>query len=354
MTTSDGIESRDKKFRLIFHIGAGKTGTSSIQESLRQSTDSLHRSGIDYWGLMLEFAPVQKFIWQKPPATKEFLSLEDDEAKKQVYEALSESIQVSREQGFNTAIWSNEWFFGREKNVLPALKLLKDDGCQVEIISYVRRHDAWARSAYVQWGIKHKSYQGPIRPFKQYIKERPVRFFGTLKPWMEAFPDTFVLRNFDTAKDVVQDFLWVSGISSDVSSVRVNEAPSAEELLLRAIYNDSVKGEALPVQFDRRFQSRHLDFSRKPSDWLASLMPTRDDLSGVLEETQADREQVNRLLEAAHQPPLSDAPTPVKKAEVDGEILNAALIQMIFHQNKRIHALERRVRELMTEKGSDQ
>ena len=55
-----------KKIELILHIGAGKTGTSSIQETLRNNSLALNDQHVKYLGLMLEFAE-HKYDYSKLP-----------------------------------------------------------------------------------------------------------------------------------------------------------------------------------------------------------------------------------------------------------------------------------------------
>ena len=265
---------KTQPFRLIFHIGAGKTGTSSIQASLNEARQQLNEEGYDYWGLMLEFAPVILYQWQKASASKEFLSLDPQTATEQVTNVLSQSISSAQASGIHTA----EWFFGRHSSVIPALKALEEAGVEIQTVAYVRRHDAWAKSAYVQWGLKHKTYRGPLIPFKDYIKKRPVAFAGTLRPWLEAFPDTFLLRNFDEAGNVVDDFRTTLGITAELPDVRTNESPSPEELFFRSLYNNTVRDEAPPVNFDRLFQTNQITVHGSPVCWLQSLLPTDSDL----------------------------------------------------------------------------
>ena len=55
-------------------------------------------------------------------------------------------------------IWSNETFLGNDAIVFPAVQRLTEAGVgALRIVAYVRRPDAWAQSAYLQWGIKHKT-----------------------------------------------------------------------------------------------------------------------------------------------------------------------------------------------------
>lgn len=340
-----------KPFRLIFHIGAGKTGTSSIQTSLKEATDTLRSNGYDYWGLMLESAPVKLYDWQKASVSKDFPALQPTAAVNQLQSVLEQSIAASRDQGIHTAIWSHEWFFRRHHNVIPALKAVEAEDVRIEIVAYVRRHDAWAKSAYVQWGLMHKTYHGPLMPFRQYIKERPVRFARTLGAWAKAFPNSFHLRNFDVAGDVVKDFVAALNLPKSIPSIRVNEAPGSEELFLRALFNNGVQGQSFPVDFNRRFQLKRPDFTLNPNEWLASLLPTEEDLGAVAEDAADDCSAVNWMLEANCQPVLTKHDPKSKPSPIDLEKLTAAIVQIVFRQNEKLRKLQNQVNQLTKNTG---
>src|SRR6266545_260795 len=145
-------------FQLIVHIGNGKTGTSSIQETLRLSQDKLRQRGIVYLGLNLEHVPDKKYEWQRASGSEKFHALDAEVATAQLFEILHSAVNFVKSLGISRAIWSNEWLFARGKAAVPALSALAADGVEVKILAYVRRHDAWARSSYIQWGLKHKTY----------------------------------------------------------------------------------------------------------------------------------------------------------------------------------------------------
>lgn len=338
---------------VIFHIGAGKTGTSSIQGTLLKSFDQLKENGIYYMGLMLEHAPVKLFKWQHASAIKEFLALENEEAQFQVEKVIKDSIDILKEKGIHTIIWSNEWFFGRHVSVLNPMMRLKKNGHNVKVIAYVRRHDAWAKSAYNQWGIKHKTYQGPIISFKEYIKKRPVRFAGAFKPWDQFFGKEFVLRNFDQVGDVVNDFAEVASIEkSFLINDRVNETPGDEELIIRAIFNDKRKQDVMPVVFERTFQAIHIDFKKNPVEWVNSLLPNEHDLSEVVEESREDQVLVNELLEERDQPLLSFEEKKVKPVKIDHDIAYSVLFQILERQAIQIQTLRKELNEVKSKVGS--
>lgn len=336
---------RDDKFSLVFHIGAGKTGTSSVQRSLREARTFLRSRGYDYWGLMLEHAPIVKYEWQKPSVRKEFISLSPEVAAGQVADLLAASIDQSKSDGIRTAIWSHEWFFNKGDYVIPALKALEEQGVEVRIVVYVRRHDSWARSAYIQWGIKHKTYKGPIKPFNVFIAERPVGFSGAIRKWRQEFPRTLVLRNFDAADDVVRDFVAALGLPQEIPSTRVNETPDDEELFLRALFNNTIRGEALPMEFDRHFKPGKLEEAGNPIEWMLSLLPDDEDLAQVRANSVDDRDILNEWLVSAGQPPLEEGPIHRKPLALDKDKLLRRLIAITTRQSLRIRQLQRQLQE---------
>lgn len=338
--------------KIIFHIGAGKTGTSSIQGTLMNSAERLKECGIYYLGLMLEFAPVKMYPWQKASATKQFLALDNKQAEEQVETVLRKTIEVLQGAGIHTIIWSNEWFFGRHGSVLNPMKRLEQSGHDISVIAYVRRHDAWARSAYSQWGIKHKTYPGKIIPFNEYIKKRPVGFAGAFKPWDQFFGEKFILRNFDRIDDVVDDFSNVFLIEKNILiKNRVNESPGNEELILRALFNDKRDHDVMPVAFERLFQIVHIDFKRDPVDWLNELLPKSEELKKVQEATLDDQLEVNALLARRGQPELSFEEKPVKPLEINGNIAYSVLFQLIERLAIQVNDLRVEIKNL---KGSSE
>jgi len=335
-----------EKFKLYFHCGAGKTGTSSIQNALRLGRDELKKHNVQYWGLMLEFAPVKKYDWQVASESKRFLKLNVVEALVQVEEVVRESIAIAVKEGVEAAVWSNELFFGRHDTVLGALKKMEREGLSIDVIMYLRRHDAWAKSAYVQWGIKHKTYSGKVKTFKEYIKERPVRFFDSVKPWVDAFDRNFYLCNFDEIQDVVSHFLSIISMDGKVRSCRVNETPTPEELVLRKLFNDRVAGEAMPSRFDQLVGSRTIDAGLDIANIIDELMPTSDDLEMVSVDSKEDRRLVNEVLEKFNQKPLKSDRLIVQNAEFSHEMMLGYLAQIVINQGVKIESLQKQLQDL--------
>jgi hypothetical protein len=337
-----------KPMRWIFHIGAGKTGTSSIQFTLRDGQPQLRADGVWYLGLMLEHAPTKHFPWQVFGGTDSFHKLSQEEGERQLRIVIQDTVARAREAGVHTLIWSSESFFDRFDKALGPLHDLVNQGVDLQLVAYVRRHDAWARSAYVQWAIKHKTAKGPVLPFEEWVKNRPPVFAPTLNRYEANFPGRLIVRNLDQAGDAVGDFLQVTGLAHlGLTHVRDNVTPDNAEVLMRAVFNTGIREAALPMLFDRII-GRHTSFADTPDGYLAKLMPDSDDLQAVRQHCEDDRHQINQFLRAQGQDELADDMLTAKPAVVDSDRLLMALARLCVFQMKRLENLEGQIKTLMT------
>jgi len=355
---SDDRTSEEKPFRLIFHIGAGKTGTSSIQKTLRDHQERLKKQGFWYLGLMLEYAPKIYFPWQKRYNIAEFFKSSEEFSQAQLADALSLVLPEIKNRGCHTAIWSNEYFFPKSGYVLGALSKIRNMNIDVRIIAYVRRHDAWAWSAYIQWGLKHKGYKGRIKPFEAWSQawKKKFCFLNDLQPWLENLTQSVFVRNYDAVGDVVLDFFQVADIDcADLSTNRANETPTPEELLLRTLFNDQVGAESPPTNFDRSFAMMDIDYRQSLDEVLNRLMPSSKALEQVFLETQTDRRAISALLEQQGQPPMMESSLDIKPMTPDVSRVVAALARIVMRQSQQITEMRTEIDDLTTEmKGAHQ
>lgn len=332
--------------RFIFHIGAGKTGTSSIQFTLRHGAPLLHRHGVWYLGLVMEHAPVRRFPWQVPGGTDAFHALSQEEGERQLEAVLQATVAAAREQGVHTLVWSSESFFDRYDKALPPLQRLAEQGIEVTILAYVRRHDAWARSAYAQWAIKHKTNTGPVLPFSEWVARRRPAFAPTLQAYEAAFPGRVRVRNLDAAGDAVDDFLNATGLDGmALQPIRENVTPDDTELLARALFNDGVKEKAFPMLFDR-LVGRHTRFDATPAGWLETLVPTREQLAQVHADAAEDRAVVDGFLDREGQALLPQSLASAREPAIDESRLLMAMSRLVMLQARRIENLEGRLKKL--------
>ena len=335
------------RLTLVVHIGDGKTGSSAIQRLLRTEAGILAGGGFSYLGLMLEFAPLKKYEWQRDTRIEAFHALKSDRAAMELAEVLEASAADARRRGLRGLVLSNETLLGRSAAAIEALLKVSAAGIDVRPVVYVRRHDAWARSGYAQWGLRHKTYSGPVKDFAQWCESRRLALYPKLEPWLDAFGDAVSVRNFDATPDVARDFLGVLGIDAEpAAQVRANETPAIEELALRALFNHQLPTATPPVRFNKLLGAGDVDFRLSLGDWLRTRMPSQEQLAELVSRYADDREAVNAALKARGQPPLSTDPLQHAEVELDQEALIGAVFQLLVRQAQRVEVLEDKLAKL--------
>ena len=298
------------KVKLIVHIGSGKTGSSSIQAVLEVGRTALLHHGAKYLGIMLEHAEnEQRKPWQvRTGSDKFFYGCDALKANLQLYDVLKGALEAAEAQRIDTLIWSNEWLFEHAAHAAPTLMRLAIEGYEVKVQCYVRAHDGWARSAYVQWGIKDRQEYGVIRPFSSWLKGRTggtsLRFYDALRPWADHFHDNLRIFNYDTKPDVVAHFLAVNCLPS-LPSIKENVAPSLAETEMWALYNHRAFDGAPPAEFEQTLLAvRAMPDSYIELFELDRLLPSTYDLEQLRAECDPDRQSINLLLERCNEPQL--------------------------------------------------
>lgn len=331
---------------LRVHIGHGRAGSSSIQAALSAGQEPLSRLGVSYLGLMLENATSdRRAAWQANDGSPTFFQdLSPDAASAELYDVLARELDALSDAGSSVAIWSNEWILPRAPHVLPALARLREHH-RVTVQCYVRRHDSWARSAYIQWGIKHKTYEGPVRSFGDWLEvfgERDFRFFPLITPWAQEFGDDFQLFNFDAAGDVVAHFLAANGIEGVASEV-ANASPLPEVLAAQAVFNSMSSGEVLPEAFDKLARRVGAPLRIPPLD---QLMPSTDELRAIVEARQDDVAELNALLRARGEPQLDVRSALSDLGHPSDWQLDGFILQFVLGLATDVRRLERELADL--------
>lgn len=345
-TKTNERSSSQHPLRFIFHIGAGKTGTSSIQRTLAANADVLRSQGYWYLGQMLERADALIYPWQRAAAAEQFHSMDASTASAQLSEVIQSTVDDARRKGIHTLIWSNESFFKRHQKTHAPLSMLQHRGVQISIVAYVRRHDAWAQAAYMQWGIKHKIDEGPIQPFRSWIEKRWPSFVSSLDELDRVFPGCLAVRNFDAVEDAVTDFLEIAKLpSADIRPVRSNDTLTHAELLLRAIYNGQFFDKVHPTRFDEsigKLEGMH----ETPIAHLLRLMPSHRDLQAVVERCKEDREALDKRLASQNQSPIDTSTLTPYGSSLCVDSLTNILCHLVVSQAMRLKDLETVVHDL--------
>jgi len=328
-----------KKIKLIVHIGSGKTGSTSIQQTLRVNTAFLDANKTHYLGLMFENSPVKKYEWQIPSGW--FLLKKDPtNGFYQLAEILNETLIALKQNGVEKAIWSNESLMEQPSEIIPILKGLQNTGVDVCIVGYIRRHDAWARSAYVQWGIKHKTYSGKIKPFKEWFSADKANFNQYLQHWVKEVWNEISIRNFDVYPNVTKDFFDYIGLRGSYNNIRSNDTPSSISLYLWSIFNNQIEQPVLPAELYELLHDSNLLSNPIIDLEFDELFPSLEDLKKVQIDTEEDREKINSILQKMGQSPILQNELKEKGNLVTQTQINTALLQMLKHQNDELRAIK--------------
>lgn len=340
---------------LLLHIGAGKTGSTSIQFTLRNAREALEERGVAYVGLMLELiAGARKHDWCVEGAPQKYFRSENrQKTNDEVHRVIHDALKQYGERGIRQVIWSNEAFLPRWDHILEVIERLDRDGVPIRILCYVRRHDKWARSGYVQFGIKHKTYSGPVRSFAEWINAQDIGYAKNLDVWRRAFPDKVEVYNFDAVGDVVSHFLAKAGVEG-IKSIRANDSPSNALLAAWATFNGRFDTQMLPNAFTRVAKPLKILNPRGtavPS--IDKLLPTTQELLDVQDRYRDDLDAVNTLLAAQGEPPMVfDAPEEKNRAASSWEI-DHMLLHMVFALQKQVSDLQDEVEALKKSEKDD-
>ena len=146
--------------------------------------------------------------------------------------------------GAQTFILSNEGLFGEGGS---ALKIFIDEiGRQsdLKIIAYMRPVREWLPSAFAQWGVRHKTYEGPIQPFRQRAPHLIKQYAG-IRAWNENFKSALTVRKHTKSTDVVADFAETIGLDISSDKRRLERSEPAD-MVLQALVQQSVPAWRLP------------------------------------------------------------------------------------------------------------
>lgn len=329
--------------KLVVHVGPGKTGSTAIQSSLQKARARLADDGVVYLGHMMEHAPRRRYEWQRPGGFDAFSRLPAQRGKQEFESVLVDCIAGARAAGMHTCVMSNESWLRRGSLVRQVIEGIKaHESMDVVVVAYARNHARLVSSGYVQWGLLHKTYKGRIRDFREWTAGRDLALHPSIAEWASAFGAGFRLRNYDAAPDVVSDFMRAAGLDAvEVEPVRAYETPSANEIALRALFNDMHEEAVPPSRFSRLFDTARLDFKRPIGRWLGELFPDQSALDELCEALSDDRERINSILRSSGQPEIgnsrSDGSGP---GAPEPDALVSTLFQMIVTLARKVESLE--------------
>lgn len=308
-------QSMKNNIDFIIHVGAGKTGSTSIQQYLKSNFNELKDSSVLYAGLLFNTLELDQ-EWKNNP----WIFNESSPADKLIKEA-EVYADYAKSNKINTIILSNESFCNRIDLLLPFFSYLKEH-YSLNIIYYVRDVYKWSISAYKQWNIKHKTYNGNILAFEDYLKTKPYTILSDVIELLNDtdFKENLIIRNFDSLEggDVTFDFLSAIGLEKN-KGLRTNEGLSIYDMPVYYFNNNLSESPILPTEGEEIVKK--LDsFSKVSEEYINKVNFSNDiprDIEKSLNETT---KKINVHLSELNQ--LSTSFTPTKSNYPSIEYLN--------------------------------
>lgn len=331
------------KRKLIIHVGMGKTGSSSIQKSLFQSRSLLLDNGVYYLGLMLENYPLtSEYSWHLAAGWRHLTTLSLDDRTKQLAAAFNE-INKNLPTSIHTLVWSNESLFVQPGEFKILMQFLNEyfETC---IVGYIRRPDAWILSAYLQWGIKHKSYKGGLKNFNRWVDDKRYVASPMMREWSElAFQSGF--HNFDAIDNVCEHFIttYLPIMSDSIKSIRANESPSPVALSLFALYNSSFSREVLPDELEPLLKnSKVWDKNAQPRAVnVNSLLPSEEAIAKFVATHSDEIDNINQIFSESGESMFHIDSIKYKDYSVNQVEILRSLLRMITYLNDELISVKK-------------
>jgi len=332
---------------LIVHIGQGKTGSTSIQSALKQSHDELiSHQRVKYLGLQFETCNIKLYCWQVEEPWKMLTQKPSEKAISEILHLLTSIIETEKANGTKKLIWSNESLFDHIDIVEPVLSKIQNSGVKVNVILYLRKSDDWAQSAFIQWGIKHKTYSGQIQNFSKWIK-RDLSLLTKIDKLQNSLNLPINIRNFENLDCVLTDFCKIVDISiNSGENTRDNMSPGNAAIGLWALYNNQFEEQILPNDLYPLLSSSNVLNKKYKGIKFENLFATQHDIDQINEIYLNDSEKVNNYLKLNGQPPFSNAPAQVKDHNINLEVIMAGLLDICKSNYDEIQSLKKQVQEL--------
>lgn len=333
------------KRKLIIHVGMEKTGTSSIQLTSQQNIEQLKVNGISYLGLMLDKTPKKIFDWQNPRGWTQCITLDKKRFNRELVHLFNE-IDNSTDDKIHTFLWSNESLFNRLHFIDIAIDWLNKN-FDLHVVGYVRKPDAWIQSAYLQWGIKHKTYKGSMKSFAEWTGDKNFPALEFVTKWKMAVLNTS-FYNFDSVRNITEHFfLECLNLKTDkIDVMRLNDTPTAAQLALFTLFNSSFNEEVLPYRIEKLFNSNSICTDKETLEELSNLVPNQEELDRYCDSVSEETKALNSLLvysdtKLSH----SNEGYKLKKVEYNQSSINLELFKLCLSMSERIDKLEALLRQ---------
>jgi len=240
--------------QIFLHIGAEKTGTSSIQRFFKVNRDLLRSRSILYSKIagfenhMALSAAAQHD--EKVDDLRMLFQLDTTEKVRNFRKSLSENLAAeARESGCSKLVFSGEHCSSRLVSVTEVemlARILRPVSQDIVVVVYVRRQDDFLCSTY-STDVK-SGFAGPMMLPSPALRQARYDYHELLRRWSSVFGrEKIVCRLYDTDRleggDVVADFAKIVGLDlagNFVRPPRVNESLDVATLEFLRLLNKIV------------------------------------------------------------------------------------------------------------------
>lgn len=352
---------------LYFHIGAPKTGTTSLQYFLDKNQKNLQERFKILYPKFVHGTNVDLTHPNHLYFFNSILNYDDLSAEKNV----NECIQYCEEHQISSIILSLESLLANERAPLVVYNLAQKFNCPFKIVVYLRRQDYWIESAWKQWGHKDKSFKNfnefsAIYTAIDSVYEANYPFnlnpnwHCLLERWLEFFkPDDFIVRPFERetiGEDIIDDFMQILGVY-DISAMqkadptkKINTGYKPEVMALLNCLKELTKNnhdnslfqflnETLPERFKKN----------SPFEPYGLLSPK--ERHEIVKNFEVSNREVTKIFWSAEKKNLFEEPMPdpdekwVSHTSISLESTLPILIEIMMSLQKKIIRLEEKDKE---------
>jgi hypothetical protein len=194
--------------KIYFHIGSGKTGTSTIQAFLNNNRKILFS---DHSCLYPNTGARGKNYAQGD--CRNHVGFFKNNDNTEIIQGIRDFIAFSREKKIKNIVFSWEGLFERPRFA----RIIRDaiegfDDIRPYILLYLRRQDHWLESAWKQWFAMKKEYAD----FDHFVHTYEIRWKDFLTIWSDYFGiDQIIVQPYESVQleeGLIENFLKKTGI----------------------------------------------------------------------------------------------------------------------------------------------
>jgi hypothetical protein len=286
----------------------------------------------------LAFSGVPNYDWQKNGGWQEFLKFPNN--TKNFEQVLLNQINILSGEGCKIFVISNEGLlkYGLSHQLL--IDNLRDKGFSVEIIYVYRRIYDYILSAYSQWGIKHKTFNGKLLPLDTWLLQYDFCLTKYAKQWCKVVgKDNFKVIKFSKDQDIIPLFLSAIDLNSEYysetpsSEIRSNLSLNNLELFFHATYNAHHNKALHPREVEMALRRLdQIDHHYRTEEDLNINFLVKDDLQKIIDVCHGEFVEANNFLTHLN---IDSMPDHIE----DPIVLPSRLLNLELKNDHQIHEL---------------